>query len=76
MEVDDEVVFFISKVASFEIGSQEKKMGTGSFGKSPPRTLAMAFDIASKAVVFFLGPCPFACMLFLTAWRSPHVLSY
>lgn len=83
MELDDELIFFFSKIAAFEVGTEvvdpaeTAALATaeeaGGFGERAPAALAVSSNISNETIVFFLGPCSFVSVSFLAARRPSHV---
>ena len=84
MEFDDEFVFFVGEVATFEVGAEVVDPAeaaafaaaeeAGGFGEGAPAAFAVGSDVGDEAIIFFFGPCSFVGVCFLTARRSSHVI--
>lgn len=82
MEFDDDLVFFIGKISTFEIRtkvinpSEPATLTTSQqscgFGKGTPTTFAVITDVIDETLVFFFGPCSFVCVGFLATRRPSH----
>lgn len=82
VKLDDEFVFLLSEVTSFEIRpkivdpSKTAALATSeqtcSLRKGTPTSFSMGFDVGDEALIFFLSPSSFVCMRLFTAGRPAH----